>query len=127
MGVFYASLQEKQREVQKMINKTFKRNGSAYKVLAYNEKEQLMLMECISGDFAGDISCLTGAHYDGEALRASGNITYFISKAQFFARAGECKSKDIGEIASYIRQKYFRIPTVICLLIAEAYLAETHS
>lgn len=107
-----------------MINKNFKRNGCTYKVLAYNEKESLMLIESISGVTAGDISCLTDARYDGGILTASQSLYYGVSKARFFARAAECKSGDIGEIASYIRQKYYRIPTVICTLIAEAYITD---
>lgn len=107
-----------------MINKTFKRNGCTYKVLAYNEKESLMLLESISGVTAGDISCLTDARYDGGTLTSSQSLSYCVSKSQFFARAAECKRSGISEIAGYIRQKYYKIPTVICTLIAEAYITD---
>ena len=107
-----------------MKNKTFERNAVKYRVLVYSEAGKLMLLEEISAGFGGTVSCLFDAVYEGGLLSASQSISYSVTKKDLFERASMCSSNDVRSIASFIREKYYKIPSAVCELIAKAYCDE---
>lgn len=60
-------------------------------------------------------------------LRGSYNVSYTVSKEEFFAEIDtfcEEEKSDAREIATALRYKYYKIPTVFLTLIGEMYLRE---
>lgn len=107
-----------------MKNKTFERNSVRYRVLAYSEAEKLMLLEDTSSEFGGTVSCLFDAVYKVGLLSASQSISYSVTKKDLFERASMCSKNHVRSIASFIREKYYKIPSAVCELISEAYCDE---
>ncbi len=108
-----------------MIGKQITRDGLKYKISAYDEDKKLMLLEEVTDDENGDISCLFDAEYKEGTVSASKCESYFISKRSFFEQAEKSTDKCIESISSKIREKYYRISIPICNLIAKAYISET--
>ena len=71
-----------------MIEKTFRKDGTTYKVPACDQNYKLILLEQMGNDsFYGNISCLFGAFYDGETISEKQIITYLVSKKELYAHA----------------------------------------
>lgn len=102
-----------------MVGKIYKFNDREYKVLASADTKYVMA-ECVTdGDFKGDIIFLCDVVVDGNVIKSPTTFNYFVTKKQFYNEATE--NKTISENASAIRKRYYKIPKVLCELVATAY------
>lgn len=96
--------------------------GKLYRVLAGCEDSEIVYEEC--GKNAPLCFC-SDAKILGDKFKGSYRVSYTVTKEEFFAEIGsfcEVKKKNADTIASALREKYYKIPTVFLKLIGEVYL-----
>ena len=102
-----------------MVGKIYKFNDREYKVLA-NDDTKYVMAECIAdGGFNGDVIFLCDVVVDDDVIKSPTVFNYLVTKKQFYNEATEGKA--ISENASAIRKRYYKIPKVLCELVATAY------
>ena len=96
--------------------------GVYYRVLAGYEGSEIVYEE--SGKNAPLCFCSDAKIVD-DKLKASYRVSYTVTKEEFYAEIEsfcEEKKKDAAAIASALREKYYKIPTVFLKLVGEVYL-----
>lgn len=97
-------------------------SGNSYQVLAGYEGSEIVYEECDKNTplcFCCDVKIVDSR------LKCSYRVSYTVTKEEFFTEIeGFCeeKKKDATTIASALREKYYKIPTVFLKLVGEVYL-----
>lgn len=100
-------------------------DGKTYVITAGCEDGEVAFEECVQSCSPLHFCCDAKPVQNG--LRGAYNVSYTVSKEEFFAVIDAFCEQDKScseEIASALRMKYYKIPKVFLNLVGEMYLRE---
>lgn len=106
-----------------MVGKIYNYNGRLYEVLA-NKGTEYVMAECVAdGEFKGDTVFLCDVVEKGDEILAPNSFNYTVTKTQLYdeIKNAGAENKSVKEMVGAIRNRYYKIPSVFCTLVAESF------
>ena len=105
-----------------ILDKEFFRRDTKYRAIGYDMKNNIVALETVSDDESnGVVDFIVNAVFDGNKILGGSVFSYFVTKNQFFELIKKSKTYNTEGYVNAIKKKYYRIPTMLCNVIAQAY------
>lgn len=105
-----------------IIDKEFFRNKTKYRAIGYDMKNNIVALETVSDDESnGVVDFIVDAVFDGNKIVGGSVFSYLVTKNQFFELIKNSKTYNTEGYVNAVKKQYYRIPTMLCEVIAQAY------
>ena len=107
------------------IGKTYVMNNEAVEVLAYNEKNEILLVKENDENLVfilGDFNVKDGVIFSNNRVNYTVTATEILNCINKYVANGDAKSTIAEVIVKAIRNTYYKIPTQLAEVVAEWYM-----